>query len=368
MSLNGFKFDWSIYKGGLSWLPQHTLYVTVHGSHAYGTNVETSDIDLRGIAIATKNHYLGWLSTFEENHQHEPDFVIFELKKFFKLAADANPNALELLFTDPEHHLLVTPLGQKLIDNRDKFLSQKAIHTFSGYARSQLRRIRGHREWLLHPPTHLPTRSEFGLPERTVIPQDQLAAVESAIRKKLDEYAWKELDSVEPAVRIAIQEEFYNKLVEITQWKDIDEGLWNSTVHTLGIDSNFILLLDKERQYKARKTEWDQYKHWQTTRNVARAELEAKFGYDSKHALHLCRLYLQCKYLLRDGILYVKHPDAEWLKGVRAGLLTYDQLIEWADNMDLEINELAKTTKIPHSPNRVQLDNLCVEMIEEFLG
>ena len=124
--------------------------------------------------------------------------------------------------------------------------------------------------------------------------------------------------------------------------------------------------MDKERQYNARKREWDQYQHWKKTRNAARSELEAKYTYDTKHAMHLCRLYLGCFYLFRDSILYVRHPDAEWLKSVRAGAMTYDQLIEWADNMDKELAELVKTTTIPHSPDRNKLDNLCVELIEEF--
>src|ERR1039458_5020213 len=34
----------------------------------------------------------------------------------------------------------------------------------------------------------------------------------------------------------------------------------------------------------------DQYNGWKAQRNPKRAELEAKFGYDTKHAMHLVRL------------------------------------------------------------------------------
>jgi hypothetical protein len=52
-------YDWTTYKGNLKWLPARTIYLTRHGSHAYGTSLPTSDLDIRGIAIAPIHYYLG---------------------------------------------------------------------------------------------------------------------------------------------------------------------------------------------------------------------------------------------------------------------------------------------------------------------
>ena len=176
-------FDWTQYTGNLKWLPERTLFITRHGSHAYGTSLPTSDIDIRGIVVAPLHYYLGISEVFEQVIQSEPiDLTVFDLRKFMKLAADANPNALEILFTDPSDHLLVHPLMEKLFEARQSFLSQRAKHTFSGYARSQMKRIKGHYRWLKDPPKAPPTRAEFDLPERTVIPADQLAAAQAAIQ------------------------------------------------------------------------------------------------------------------------------------------------------------------------------------------
>lgn len=41
------------------------LFLTFGGSHAYGTNVETSDIDVRGCAINSLSDLLG-LTNFEQ--------------------------------------------------------------------------------------------------------------------------------------------------------------------------------------------------------------------------------------------------------------------------------------------------------------
>lgn len=364
------SFDWSVYKGNLGWLPERTIYITRHGSHAYGTNLPTSDVDLRGIAIAPKRYYLGFVHSLEQMVQEEPDLTIFELRKFIGLAADANPNALELLYTDPSDHLLITSPMERLLARRDLCLSQKAKHTFSGYAVAQLKRIHSHYRWLKNPPQGPPTREEFHLPERTVIPADQLAAAQSAIRQQVDQWAWHELEHLDPALRQSIQDEFARRLAEITQWSwdRTEEHVWHAAARTVGYETNFIELLDRERRYTARLREWQQYQHWQRTRNPARAELEAKFGYDVKHGMHLVRLLRMCREILTEGKVIVRRPDSEELLAIRAGAWDYHALVAWAEQQDRELTELAKSSKLPKQPDRDRLDQLCIELVEASFG
>lgn len=363
------NFDWNQYTGQLKWLPERTIYLTRHGSHAYGTSLPTSDLDLRGITVAPIHYYLGISETFEQAVQNEPvDLTIFDLRKFVKLAADANPNALEILFTDPSDHLVVHPVMEVLLENRDAFLSQKAKHTFSGYARAQLRRIQGHHRWLKSPPKAAPTRQEFGLPERTVIPADQLAAAQAAVTKQVDQWSWHEMEHLDPATRQAVQDEFMRRLTEITQWSwdELDAKVWLAASRAIGLDENFIRLLDLERQYTGRLKEWQQYQDWKTNRNPARAALEEKYGYDSKHAMHLVRLTKMCRELLTEGVVRVRRPDAQELLEIRDGCWTYEQLLEYSDRQDAELGELVKSSKLPRQPDRKKLDELCLTIIERM--
>lgn len=275
-------FDWGQYTGNLKWLPERALYLTRHGSWSYGTSLPTSDMDIRGIAVAPIHYYLGISEVFEQAVQSQPvDLTIFDIRKFMHLAADANPNALEIIFTDPSDHLLVHPLMEKLFEARQAFISQKAKHTFSGYSRAQMKRINAHYRWLKNPMTAPPTRAEFDLPERTVIPADQLAAAQAAIQKQIDQWSWHEMEHLDPALRQAMQDEFSRRLLEITQWGEdqVDEKVWTAASRAVGFDTNFIHLLYLERRYTGRLREWQNYQTWVKTRNPARAELEAKFGY-----------------------------------------------------------------------------------------
>lgn len=46
-----------------------------------------------------------------------------------------------MLGNKPEHYFYVSPIGREFINNKDLFLSKKAIYSFGGYANQQLRRL-----------------------------------------------------------------------------------------------------------------------------------------------------------------------------------------------------------------------------------
>ena len=121
-------------------LKDKILFLCLGGSHSYGTNVEDSDVDIRGVALDTADDILG-ISNFEQFVNAETDTVIYSFTKFLKLASECNPNVVEMLFCKPEHYFYITPLGQFILDNKFIFLSQKARYTFGGYARAQLNRL-----------------------------------------------------------------------------------------------------------------------------------------------------------------------------------------------------------------------------------
>ena len=105
--------------------PETTLiFETVHGSRAYGLARAGSDTDLKGIMVGPPAWYFAPEPGPEQIELRGGDHVHFELRKFFRLAMAGNPTLLEVLWTDPCHHTVVTPAGQRLLQALTAFLSQ----------------------------------------------------------------------------------------------------------------------------------------------------------------------------------------------------------------------------------------------------
>ncbi len=121
-------------------LNEHITLLTLGGSHAYGMDKEGSDLDVRGIALNTKEDILLGRD-FEQVVNVDTDTTIYSFNKMIQLLTLNNPNTVEILGCKPEHYLHVSDIGRELLENRKMFLSKICIHTFGGYASSQLRRM-----------------------------------------------------------------------------------------------------------------------------------------------------------------------------------------------------------------------------------
>lgn len=298
------------------------IFETLHGSRAYGLAREGSDTDLKGVVIGPPSWYFG-LAPAPEQVELSADHVRYELRKALRLAAASNPSILEVLFAHPDDHRVVTEAGECLLAARSVMLSKQVADTFGGYALSQLGRIQRHRRWLLEPPKEAPTRARFDLPERTVIPKDQLGAAEALMA--------------------------------------------DGRVQEAELTPNFLAILDRERRYRAARKEWSQYQHWLKHRNERRAALEAKHGYDTKHAMHLVRLCRMAVEILETGEVKVRRDDREALLAVRDGALSYDALIEEAERLKAQIAEAKRRSTLPDAPDEAALDALAVTLIEAAL-
>jgi len=345
------------------WLQGRVAFLARSGSHAYGTSTPTSDEDFRGIVIAPQDFRLGFLHNFDQYESNKVDLVLYEMRKFFKLASDCNPNIIELLYTHDSDVIHVGLPGEMLIAIRSTFVSKKARHTFAGYAFSQLKRINTHHRWLFSPPTEAPTRAAFELPETTMIPKDQLGAAEAAIKKKME--TWElALDNVGEADKINLTNQVAAYLAELQISKDFQ---WESAARNIGYDDNFLELLRRERAYRTAKNEWDQYQNWLKTRNEARAGLERQFGYDTKHGMHLVRLLRMCEEILSGQGVIVRRPDAKELLEIRNGAWSYEKLISWAEEQDKKMDGLYEKSSLPKIPDMKALDKACVEIARQFV-
>lgn len=136
-----FKFP-----DNLPWMNDRIILATLTGSHAYGTNTETSDMDYKAVCIPPEEYYFG-LQTFNEynntggknwkNTADDVDMSVMHINKFVKDCMLGIPNNIEILFTSFTCIKKYDTFGIELISHRHDFLSKAIKAKFSGYGHQQ---------------------------------------------------------------------------------------------------------------------------------------------------------------------------------------------------------------------------------------
>jgi predicted nucleotidyltransferase len=372
-------------------LARHTVFLTLAGSHAHGTARSTSDVDLRGVCVVPLAVRTSLFHEFEQHDGPVPDTlwakaspglttrlnlpegslprvesVIFDIAKFLKLCASANPNALEILFADERDWLFETPAWRRLHAERTQFLTRKVEQTFLGYAMAQLKRIKTHRAWLLSPPERKPTRADFGLSDAGTLSRDDQNRLEQSLAEKIRSYG---IDDIEmpKATRLAVEERlrrFWFDHLRASE-EDIDDCVRSTAADALELPPGVMNALNAERRYLSAMKQWESYETWKHERNPARADLERQHGYDTKHAMHLVRLMRMGLEALESGTLRVRRPDAEELVAIRDGGLSYEALIETANELQARMKQAVAKSALPADVNYESVDALALEVIRE---
>lgn len=122
-------------------LGSNIILLGLGGSYSYGMNIEgKSDIDIRGVALNSKEEIL-LLQNFGQIVDENTDTTIYSFNKMVNLLCKANPNVMEQLGLNTEHYLYIHPIGQVLLNNSKLFLSKRAVYSFAGYAKEQLKKM-----------------------------------------------------------------------------------------------------------------------------------------------------------------------------------------------------------------------------------
>jgi len=310
-------------------LGQNILILTTAGSIAYGTNVETSDIDIRGVTLETRQDILG-LSSFEQFEDRTTDTVVYGLKKFIDLCLNSNPNVLEILGTRPEHLLIINEEGQLLRDHIDLFLSKKAIQSFGNYATAQLRRLQN----ALARDNYPHAEKEQHILNSILGQMDHLNRSYQSFNDNEIKLYIDQSDKAEVDLEIFIDIDL--KHYPLRDFKNIYS------------DMNNII------------KDYSKLNH----RNSKKDELHL-----NKHAMHLIRLLVTGTEILEGkGIHTYRENERALFLDIRHGKYSYSQVFEMVDEYEKSFKMAAINTDLPEEPDYKRVEELMMGIYERALG
>ena len=305
------------------------VFLTLGGSHAYGTNVETSDVDIRGCALNSRSDLIG-LSSFEQVVNGETDTTIYSFNKLISLLINCNPNTIELLGCKPEHYFIINDIGQKMIDNRKLFISQKAVASFGGYATQQLRRLQN-------------------ALARDHLPQAQTeehikGALERSIKSFGDRYTSFENGGIELLTAESQRDDFDTEVFCNIHIDKYPAREFQTLLNTLSsVVGNYEKL--NHRNHKKDDTHLN------------------------KHAMHLIRLYLMCLDILEnEEIRTYRENDRDFLLSIRNGEFQNDdgtyrqEFFDIVSDFEKRLKYAKENTSLPAKPNMKRIEEFVMDV------
>lgn len=106
------------------------------------------------------------------------------------------------------------------------------------------------------------------------------------------------------------------------------------------------------------------------TRNQGRADIRAKYGFDTKFAGHMVRLGLQGLELMRTGdiSLPIPEPHLTWIRELRVGEHTKEEALARAQKLEHQIKAAVETSPLPERPNMTEIDQWVVSVHRRHWG
>lgn len=302
----------------------HTpVMICLGGSHAYGTNIEKSDLDIRGIAMHSADDIL-LNRGFEQIINNQTDTTIYSLEKIVHLLTNCNPNIIEMLGAKKEHYLYLSDIGNELLKRYDMFLSMRCVGSFMGYANSQMYRLQ--------------QKSLIVLSEQEL--NAHIAKTLNGMMKTLEEQhglvgVVAHLDNCDQIV------------LDIPEMKNYPAEKLSMVLNTLN------------------KTLQDYH------RNSKRNENAIEHGKIAKHSMHLLRLYMMCEDILLYGkINTYREKEHNLLMDIRNGLyLDSDEkpnaeFFDIVHDYEARLDYAKEHSVLPQKPDMKRIDKFLKEANE----
>ncbi len=331
------------------------IFKAIVGSQSYGTSVPTSDIDYKGVYMQSVNDLITF--GYKEQIDTSKDECYYEVRRFMQLLQSANPTVLELLYSPTDCILQTSPQFNLLVENRDKFLTQKCLHSFGGYAVAQIKRAKGLDKKMNWEKSRVERKTPLDFVYCYVdgksVPLEKWLQIED---KKQEYCGLVALNHFRDCYALYYDYNAHygkeaNREYEVLEFKGIildDSNSVRTSSVPKGMTPITVVSYNKDA-YSIHCKEYKEYETWLENRNTQRyVDIENhNQKIDGKNLLHCRRLLDMAMEIATEKIIKVRRPNAEYLLSIRRGEVKLEDIIEKAEEDFKGLDSLFSNSGLP---------------------
>ncbi len=325
------------------------LLECVSGSHAYGLATADSDTDIKGVFYLPKSYYFARHGDYiAQVSNHSNDIVYYELGRYVELLLQNNPNMMELLATPAQHILCQHPLMAHF--SAEWFVSKLCQKTFAGFASSQIKKARGLNKKIVNP---MDREKKSILEFCSVFIDGRSMPLNEWLQKTAIDQRSIGLAAMAKATQM------YAMYIDKTETLGFS-GLYqhaDATQLRLSAIPKGIMpiayLSFNEQGYSKYCRDYKEYWEWVANRNETRYQSTIAHAkeYDAKNMMHTIRLLEMAYDIATTGKVIVERPNRDALLSIKAGQSEYNELLEQADHLSIQIATAFERSHLPDAPN-----------------
>ena len=332
-------------------LPKNSrlIFKGIVGSHSYNLNTEKSDIDYKGVYIQDEEDILS--DNYVDFVQVNADECYFEIRKFLQLISVANPNAMEMLYLPDNCIEACEPEFIYLMSKRDSFLTKRCGATFSGYAKTQLRKSRGlgkKLNWEKHKTIRknvLDFCKIFDHMDGKIYDMKEWLAIMDNTPQ--EEVGLVSMDGFKDTYKVYIHSNRnYRGIIkdDSTNEPRLSEIPKSEIQHFMGV------MFWNREAYTIHCKDYAEYQKWLSARNENRYVTNKAHGqtYDGKNILHTVRLIMTAEHIATHNTLNIDMTEnRDFLLSIKKGLVNLKEVTEeWSQRAE-KIDDLFALSTLP---------------------
>ncbi|MFA5154253.1 MAG: nucleotidyltransferase domain-containing protein [Clostridia bacterium] len=350
------------------------VFEAIMGSHAYGTNLPTSDTNIRGIFIQPLDEILGF-GKVDQVADEKNDIIYYEIGRFLDLLKSNNPNILEILNT-PADCIRINDeeIMNIIFSHKDDFLTKKCRWSFGGYAVEQIKKARGLNKKM--------NWEENEMVRKTVL--DFCYVLENGGSKPIKEW----LNRALYVIGRITQKDFGLAAIDhghdlyamylapqdhAANWGIVSNEETANDVQLTSIPKNInvegYLYFNKDA-YSSHCKKFKEYQEWLNNRNETRVNMAKAHGkaYDGKNMNHCVRLLNVANEIAEGKGLNVRRSPEEIKKliAIRKGEYEYEDILAEAESLIEKMDKTFEESSLPNSVDIDMVNNLLISIRKQW--